>query len=68
MDYVIEERHESKPHPMSMNSNYTYAVVAMFTNKESADNALKADKYKWRGNGTGSVGYTVRERKEEDVL
>ncbi len=65
-DYVIEERHESKPHPMSMNSNYTYKIVGIFTSKESADREIKKEKYKWRGNDTGSVGYKVRERTEKD--
>lgn len=66
MDYVIEQRHESKPHPMSLNSNYVYEVVGLFTSEASAEREIKKDKYKWHGNGTGSVGYSVRERKDED--
>lgn len=63
-DYVIVETHQSKPHPMSMNSSYTYLVVDIFASKAKADVECARDEYKWSGNGTGSVGYKVVKRSE----
>ena len=63
-DYVIFHTHESIPHPMSMQSNYTYSVVAIFSNKRAAEKECAKDEYKWRGNGTGSVSWKVIERSD----
>lgn len=64
-DYVILHTHESKPHPMSMKSNYTYAVVRLFSNKAVADSEIQHNQaYKWRGNGTGSVSWKAIKRSE----
>lgn len=67
-DYVIEQKHNSRSHPNDFSGTNTFKVVGIFTSKESAELELKKDKYEWRGNSTGSVGYSVRERKEGDKL
>lgn len=68
-DYVIVHTHESKPHRMSMSSNYTREVTAIFSSKSEAERECSKDQYKWRGNGTGSVSWKVIKRLEvtEDV-
>jgi len=63
-DYVIVHTHESKCNPMSMNSNYTREVIAIFTSKVLADKECSKDQYAWRGNGTGSVSWDVVKRSE----
>jgi len=63
-DYVILHTHESKPSPMAMMSNYTYSVVAIFSNKRAAEKECSKDEYRWRGNGTGSVSWETIKRSE----
>ncbi len=64
-DYVILYTHQSKPHPQSLNSNYTYEVVGLFSNKRAADNVIvNTEAYRWRGNNTGSVSWDAIKRSE----
>jgi hypothetical protein len=64
-DYVILHTHESKPHPMALDSNYTYEVVSIYSDKEAAEEECRTNpNYKWAGNSTGSVSWTVVKRSE----
>jgi len=64
-DYVILHIHESKPHPTSLDSRYTYAVIRLFSNKESAEAEVAHNPaYEWRGNNTGSVSWEAVKRSE----
>lgn len=64
-DYVILCTHQSKAHPQSFTSNYTYSVVKIFSNKEMADHEVLTNKaYAWRGNDTGSVSWAAVKRSE----
>ncbi len=64
-DYVILHTHESKPHPMSMNSSYTHEVVRILSDKDKAESECHHNPaYKWRGNDTGSVSWKAVKRSE----
>lgn len=69
-DYALLETHESKyPFP-SIRSDYTYNILFIFDSKEKGERFLSEnkDKYKWRGNSTGSIDYDLIPREEAEKI
>ena len=68
MDYVLEKKEESCYGSMGQFGNISTTPIMIFDSVESAEIEVAKEQYKFVGNSTGSVSYSIRERKEDDVL
>jgi hypothetical protein len=57
--YEIIETHKTRY------GNTSIKHIQLFRTKEEAEENLKLPGYKWRGNDSGSVGYSIREYIKE---